>query len=334
MKLDNFRELLLKKSDDNPKLQLLIKYMKDEYLAEHLVESLEKMAEHDTRKSPNPAVLNFASNMNKFKANMIHDALSHHASHYKSALAAGNQKVADDHMRQIFKTVHMIKKATRDGIFNRTEGSHPLTVNAIDPKPWERSHFSSMNNRKGENTGRYVTDTNGWARHGANQTYAFLAGAPSADSRTPGDNRYKEEIRAHGHNKAYPLSQMKVNDKHLHIDDVEHTGEFQAHPFDSHPIYNYYKISPKSFNAEKKAKYLEEHDNFHNNPEGGKAKFRNKLMNISKEDWSNRGINAPDPIHADIEGLNLDEAKPATQTRMTPEDIKAKIAEIRGGSSE
>ena len=40
MKLDNFKELLNKKAEDNPNLQLLIKYMRDEYLVDHVIESL------------------------------------------------------------------------------------------------------------------------------------------------------------------------------------------------------------------------------------------------------------------------------------------------------
>lgn len=323
MKLDNFKELLLKKSGDDISLQVLIKYMKEDYLADHIVESLQKMAASNSKKNPNAAVKAFAGNMNNFKAGMVHDALSHHASHYKAALNAGDTKVADDHMRQIFRTMHIAEKATKDGLNDHSNGK--LKIHAVDPKPWERGDYLKTTNRSGDDTGKYVTDTNGWKRHGANQNYDFLRGAPHPDSRKPGDGHYKKEVAAHGHNKAYPLEEIRVNGKHIHIDDdVEHTGEFTTHPMDSHPIYGHYHHSPSSYGADKKAQYQEERDAFHNDEQGGKAQYRAKLANISKEDYAKRGAEKSSPVHKDIEGLDTSDKK------ISPEDLKARLARIRG----
>ena len=233
MKLDNFKELLIKKSGDNKNLELLIKYMKDEYLLDHVVESLEKMAWSNSKKNPNAAVKHLATNMNNFKAGMIHDALSHHASHYKAALKAGDKQTADSHMRKIFKTMHIIDKATRDGLNDHTQGR--LKVEAIDPKPWERNNYQTT---KGDST-KYSTDTRGWSRHKDSQTYDYLRMAPHADKGYQGDGLGAAEVKTHGHNKAYPLEEIKVNGKYLHIEDVEHSGEHTEHPFDSHPIYGH-----------------------------------------------------------------------------------------------
>ncbi len=324
VKLDNFKELLLKKSEDNANLQLLIKYIRDDYLVDHVVESLEKMAASNSKKNPNASVLHFAKNMNSFKSGMIHDALSHHASHYKAALKAGKSGVADDHMRQIFKTMHMTEKFTKDGINDHSGGR--LKISAIDTKPWERTKYNNTTNQKGDETGTYVTDTQGWKRHNV-KDFNWLRQAPHPDSRTPGDKHYKAEVSTHGHNKAYPLEEIKVNDKHIHVDDdVEHTGEFTPHPLDSHPIYNHYNTKPNSHGADNKAEYLADREHFHTNEEGGKAKYKAKIAGMSKEDYTNRGSTKSSPVRDDVEGLDISSARPAPINR---EDLKSRLDRIK-----
>jgi len=313
MKLDNFKELLLKKSVDNENLQLLIKYMRDDYLLDHVVESLEKMAASYSKKNPNASVKDFATNMNNFKSGMIHDALSHHASHYKAALESGNNKVADDHMRQIFKTMHLADKITKDGVTDHTGGR--LKIEAVDPKPWERSAYTNKND-----AGKFKTDTQGWKRHGSNINYDWLRQAPHES--------YKDEVSRHGHNKAYPLEEIKVNGKYLDIDSVEDPSSNSSHPFDSHPIFQHYNESPSSHNSEKKSKYLEAREKFHNDSEGGKAQYRAKLANMSKEDYANRGSNKADAVHKDVEGLDTSKA-PVENTSVAPTDLKARLERIR-----
>src|SRR6478736_550669 len=132
MKLDSFKELLIKKAEDNDNLKLLIKYMREDYLVDHVVESLEKMAAIYSKKNPNHAVLHFGTHMDPgTEPEMIHDALSHHASHYKSALDSGNKALADQHMRKIFEINHMADKLTRNGLEDHSLGK--LKVEAIDP---------------------------------------------------------------------------------------------------------------------------------------------------------------------------------------------------------
>lgn len=317
MKLDNFKELLLKKSEDNNNLKLLIKYMRDDYLIDHVVESLEKMAASYSKKNPNASVKHFATNMNNFKSGMIHDALSHHASHYKAALEAGDKKVADDHMRQIFKTMHMTDKFTKDGINDHSGGR--LKISAVDPKPWERSDYTNTTNKKGEDTGKFVTDTMGWKRHGSNINYDWLRDQPHES--------YKDEVSRHGHNKAYPLEEIKVNDKHIDVSDVEHEGKFTPHPFDSHPIYKHYNQSPSAHGAEDKTKYLEERESFHSDESGGKNQYRAKLANMSKEDYAKRGSVKANPVHKDIEGL--DTSKAPKQAAAAPTDLRSRLESIR-----
>jgi len=326
MKLDNFKELLLKKSVDNDNLQILIKYMRDDYLVNHVVESLEKMAASYSKKNPNASVKHFAANMNNFKSGMIHDALSHHASHYKAALDAGDNKAADDHMRQIFKTIHMSEKFTKDGLNDHSSGR--LKIDAIDPKPWERSAYTNKND-----AGKFKTDTQGWKRHGTNINYDWLREAPHES--------YKDEVSRHGNNKAYPLEEMKVNGKYIDIADVEHKqGKHTPHPFDSHPIFQHYNESPNSHNADKKAQYLEQRETFHGDEKGGKAQYRDKLANMSKEDYANRGTEKSAPIHKEVEGLETQQRAKAPQVAEGPagkpisqSELQSKLASIKAKSA-
>lgn len=288
MRLNNFKELLLKKADDNPNLQLLIKYMRDDYLIEHTIESLEKMAAIYSKKNPNHAIMHFGTHMDAdTEGDMFHDALSHHASHYKAALNSGNDKLADAHMKKIFETMHMADKLTRDGLSDHSGGK--LKVEAIDPKPWERSGYSN----KSQN-GKFSTDTKGWGRNGGD--YSWLRGAPH--------EAYDRETDVHGHKGAYPLNEIKVNGKYLHIEDVDSKNKYAEHPFDSHPIMSHYKDSPKLHTSDKHADYLKSSDAFHD-VGGGMDSYWDKVESRGDSHYT-RGQNKPDAIHKPL--LRGDEA--------------------------
>jgi hypothetical protein len=314
MKLDSFKELLIKKAEDNDNLKLLIKYMREDFLVDHIVESLEKMAAIYSKKNPNHAVLHFGTHMDPgTEPDMVHDALSHHASHYKSALDSGNKSLADQHMRKIFEINHMADKLTRDGLNDHSGGK--LKVESIDPKPWERAKYSDM-----KDNGKFVTDTKGWGRHGSD--YSFLREAPH--------DSYKKEIKSHGHNKAYPLHEMSVNGKPIHIEDVDAKGKFVPHPFDEHPIMQHYSRSPKEHTPEHHEKYMNAHEDYNTN---GINKYFDMIEARDPKAHAARGSVKANPVHKEIEGLNLDDA-PAAATAPAAEpsldDIQARLAAIRG----
>jgi hypothetical protein len=319
MKLDGFKELLTKKAEDNENLKLLIKYMREDFLVDHIVESLEKMAAIYSKKNPNHAVLHFGTHMDPgTEPEMVHDALSHHASHYKSALDSGNKSLADQHMRKIFEINHMADKLTRDGLNDHSGGK--LKVESVDPKPWERAKYSVQ-----KDNGAFTTDTKGWGRHGSD--YSFLRDAPH--------DSYKKEIKSHGHNKAYPLEEMSVNGKPIHIEDVDGKGKYQPHPFDEHPIMQHYSRSPKEHTPELHEKYMNEHEGFNND---GINKYFDMIEARDPKAQAARGSVKSKPVHAEIPGLDLNEGAPAQagtpaaapKAEPTIEDIQARLAAIRG----
>jgi hypothetical protein len=284
MKLDNFKELLIKRAKDDPSLQLLIKYMRDDLLISHTVESLEKMAQAYSKKNPNHAVMHYGTHMDpENDPAMIHDAMSHHASQYKAALKGGNKALANKHAQQLFNMMHMSEKLTRNGLNDHSGGK--LKVEAIDPKPWERSGYSGKN----PETGKFSTDTKGWSRNGSDYA-SWLQGAPH--------EAYGKETDVHGHKGAYPLEEIKVNGKYLDINPEAEVKGFVPHEFDSHPIMSNYKNSPAEHTPEKHEQYLKAHDLYQDSPH--MDSYFNRQEAMDPKALASRGSVKSEPVHAPV----------------------------------
>src|SRR5690606_32249548 len=119
---------------------------------------------------------------------------------------------------------------------------------------------------------------------------------------------YKKEIKTHGHNKAYPLEEMSVNGKPIHIEDVDAKGQFVPHPFDEHPIMSHYSRSPKEHSPEHHQKYMDAHDLYANE---GINKYFDMIEARDPKAHAARGTVKSGPIHPEIEGLNLEDAPAA-----------------------
>lgn len=293
MKLDNFKELLIKKAEDNSDLKILIKYMRDDFLLEHVMESLEKMAASHSKKNPNAAIMHFGTHMDpETEGGMIHDALSHHASQYKAALNSGNKNLANSHMGKIFKIMHMADKMTRDGLQDHSGGK--LKIESVDPKPWERAGYPNKNAQ-----GKFSTDTKGWARQGSD--YSWLAGAPH--------EAYSKETDMHGHKGAYPLEEIKVNGKYLDIDPNADTSKGHVeHPFDQHPIMSYYSTSPKDHDEAKHNDYIGAHEAYQDSEHMNN--YFNKLDSMGDK-LESRGSTKSEPVHKPL--LSGDQAMAALE---------------------
>ena len=113
MELNSFRELLLKKASNDPILQSIIDVMKDELIAQKVLESLEKMARPQASmgRSANAAVTAFGNQLKNKDIEMMRDALAHHVNHYRSALQHGKRDVADQHLNKIIPMMHLAARA-------------------------------------------------------------------------------------------------------------------------------------------------------------------------------------------------------------------------------
>lgn len=349
MKLDNFRELLIKKSQDTS-LQNLVRFMKEDFLADLVIESLEKMARSNHKgDAANFSVRDFGTEADpSHEPNMIHDALSHHASNYKAALNTGNQQLANQHAKQFFRIMDMADQAQKH--------SHgKLSVEAVSPHAWERNaknetfgdkidrlNATKQNGgalsekdeewlkdnpvtRGAKKTSQYINDTKAWRYRG--NDFSFLQQAPHES--------YAQEIRRHGHNNAYPMEEVKVNGKYLDIEDVPSKGSYEAHPFDSHPVMSHFEEAAGKRTPQRDNEYIQARDKFQSSPELDQYfASQEARQNANPDAYSRRGLTKSPPVHKQVDPLdaqaqNDTPAQSASQVvkRPQPAPIKKQLSE-------
>ena len=296
MSLDSFKELLVKKSQD-VSIKNLIKFMKDDLFADLVYESLEKMSRASHKgDAANLATRDFGTEMDpSHEPNMIHDALSHHVSNYKAALNSGNSAVANQHAKQVFRIVDMADQAQKH--------SHgKLQVEAVSPHPWERNSKTNKYTIDDDKVkdgsykpGEFKTKTKGWRYRG--NDYGFLQQAPHES--------YSGEVRRHGHNNAYPMEEIKVNGKHVDVEDVKSPTTYAAHPFDSHPIMQHFEEPAGNRTPERDKQYLTERDNFSQSPELDKYfSGQEEREKTNPQKAAQRGSMKSMPVHKQVDPLD------------------------------
>ena len=302
MKLDSFRELLLRKVSD-PYLKTLIKYSKDEILFEHVTESLEKMAvsQHKARNA-NQTVRSFATEMDpEHEPTMIHDALSHHISGYKAAISKKNQDVANKHAKQAFKLMNLAATVSP-----HSEGK--LHLEYVDPKPWERHHKLSQ-----DENGRFKTDTKGLNWEGPD--FQHLQRAPHES--------YSKDQTVRTHNKAYPWEHTAINGKHVAVE--EGAGDkYVPHEFDTHPIMYHFKDAAKNRSAADHERYQKELEDWNENHLPKWFERHEGMQSQNPEAYASRGSSRAEPVHPDVEPLQVASA-PAVEEKAAPAEKQKTI---------
>ena len=113
---------------------------------------------------------------------------------------------------------------------------------------------------------------------------------------------------------------MKVNGKYLDIrDDVDVSKGHTSHIMDAHPIMSVYDTPSERFLEDKKAKYIQDHENFMDNDE---------ISNILDRRSHDIGSKKPEPVHAH---LNITPNQPSSKT--PPMSVKDRLNQIMGSSS-
>ena len=323
MKLDGFRELLVKKAG-NVSVANLVRFMRDDVLSDLVIESLEKMANHDSNGSKaNLAIRDFGSEMDpEHEPKMIHDALSHHASQYKAALNSGNKNLSNAHAKQMWKILDLAHK-----VQSHSDGK--LDVDAVATQPWERNLKSKsetfgdrMNNikrridsgepvsdkekdwltnnpttRANKKPHFFINDTENWGYGG--KDFSFLQQAPHESK--------ADEVRLHGHNGAYPLEAIKINGKHIDIEDRPPSDHYISHPFDSHPIMEHSLEKPGERTPERDAEYRKARDEYAAGPHMDKY-FADMESRQEKDPQAHasRGEQMSAPVHAPVTPLDTE----------------------------
>lgn len=273
MELKSFRDLLEKKIVDFD-LRKTLSNTTDSTLIDYVIETLEKMARHSNQSAKeNISLSNFVSQMDPdtdhAEAHFIRDAMGHHASHYKAALKANNQELANSHAKEFIKLGHLAHK------IERIDPSR-LKFDTVDLQPWQATRpdlFADPHKTSG-------VDLTGWRSHKkmkGGKDYSWLKNPPhQSRSNEIFSKPYKTitnpdgTIEHHFHNEAFPMEHVKINGKHIPIDenvDISH-GFFMPHSFDTHPIMSVFDESASNHSPDKASAYQEKLSKFHDSTHG------------------------------------------------------------------
>lgn len=285
--LDSFRQILLRKSDTD-QLSSLIKFIREDVLADMVLESLEK---NDSKGlTASFPIRYFAHDMDsEIHGDMIRDALGHHASRYKAALADNNQRLANKHMKSFYKIINLAHRASK-------HSNGKLDISAVPPNAWERNsklstydddHPLVLSGTK--ESGGFKNVVKGWGYKGSN--FSFLQGEPHGS--------YEKEASKYSGKGGYPLEEVKVNNRYIHIEDnpdIAHGHE--KHEFDFHPIMTHGAHATHKRSADDDISYVNDALNFESGPRMQSYFERHSSMQEKDpEAYASRGISASAPVH-------------------------------------
>lgn len=323
MNLASLKELMLRKTE-NDALQTLIKMVSEEVLADHVIESLKKMAiRRGVGSHANIAIRDFGVEMDpELEPAMMREALGHHASRYKASLAAGDQNMANKHASKFFKMLDLIHHA-------QPHSHGKLQAEVVDIKPWERTHSSRSDtfadriardpeyakdnpvSRGKKKPHQFVNDTVGFSFQPKGNDWSFLQNDPH--------EAYQDETSKHGHVGSYPMEHTKINGKYIPIEDVKDIYDGRSsHPFDNHPILSHYGESVKTRNPERDAQYKNEHEAYMSSPHiEGHLNHQQALIDSGKH--SSRGLEPGEQVHPTSRRVEVGKLQQKTPQQQAPQ---------------
>jgi len=340
MELKSFREILLKKAEGNPYLQTLIKYAKDDLIADEILEALQKMAEPSAAmgRGANHAVTSYAAGMKPAHVEQLRDALGHHISHYKAALQAHHKAtdpaekakfrdVADRHLNKIVPLMHVAGKASK-------HSGGQMVLDYPSMTPWETNYTGTErlpNGKLKEGTkdlGRRPAPNARVDNPRAVRDYRYLEMPPhpghASSDKMPHKGGYPFEEIQLGH-----PSKRDMGQAYLPIEDVKDIKDYVPHPFDAHPVNRYADHSQHELGPE-------EHEQINSGLAGWSESEPHKqwLVNqkskyaVDPEAYKARGMSKPEHVY---EGTPLStmphhSATPAAAEEPVPESKPEKSA--------
>lgn len=311
MELKGFRELLLKKAANDPTLQTLIDVMKDEIIAEKVMEALEKMARPQASmgRSANAGVTAFGNQLKNKDVEMMRDALAHHVNHYRSALKEGKRDIADKHLNKIIPMMHL---AARAGAHSNGQ----LGLDYIPTEPWETNYTSTE--RRPE-TGKLKEGTKGLRRR-------LNSASRDKNPRSVSDYRYLEmapheehaDSKKSPHKGGYPFEEIQLGnpakvdakEAYLHLHDVGPQDEYVPHPFDEHPIHEVAEHKQDSMTPEQMEDFATKMQGWHGSEHNAKWMEGVKRLHANDPDgFKARGKTKPGHHYEGIKLLDQPHAK-------------------------
>ena len=350
MELNSFKELLLKKADGNSDLQTLIRFINNDILADEIIESLEKMSAAKGDKA-NSAITSFAGSATNADINMLHDAIGHHLSHFAAANKAHPPKEGKATITQNYtthegpnptqkvsthETAHHeldpvakqhLERAMHLADFAAKASKHSLGKMNFDHVPthaWEMNRTGDATRKNANGQSKYVDDQQGLKRRPQASSkkfpdYGYLLADPHPS--------YKHKGKLRGHEGQYPFEEMKINNKHVHIDPtVQAQDKYVEHPFDKHPLFQKEGSSPvweKSEDSRTDAhrqSFADAMSKWHESPQfNGWLDQQEALENANPTEYAQRG-SAPSKL---LEGVRKKSHSVEPEQAPAPQEERA-----------
>lgn len=329
MELKSFRELLLKKAANDPTLKTIIDVMKDELMAQKVIESLEKMARPQASmgRSANAAITAYGNQMKNKDVEMMRDALSHHVNHYRAALKSGKRDVADQHLNKIVPLMHLAARA----------GAHSGGQLGLDYVPLEQWETNYTSTERRPETGKLKEGTKGLRRR-------LNSVSRDKNSRSVPDYRYLEmapheehaDSKKSPHKGGYPFEEIQLGspakidakEAYLHLHDVEPQEKFTSHPFDEHPVHSFAEERQDSLTPEHMEDFASKMQDWHGSEHN--AKWMQSVKEAHAKDpeaFKSRGKKKPDHHYEGIPLLDQPHAaKGKVDLANLPPELAAKFA--------
>lgn len=265
MELKSFRELLLKKAANDPTLQTIIDVMRDDLIAEKVIESLEKMARPQASmgRSANAGVTAYGNQMKNKDVEMMRDALAHHVNHYRSALKSGNREVADKHLEKIIPMMHLAGRAA-------AHSNGQLGLDYTPLEPWETNYTTD---ERRDETGKLKEGTKGLRRR-------LNSVSRDKNPRSVPDYRYLEmapherhaDTEKSPHKGGYPFEEIQLGnpakidakEAYLNLNDVGPQEGYVPHPFDEHPVHGIAEHKQDDLGPSQMQEFADQMQNWHN----------------------------------------------------------------------
>jgi hypothetical protein len=324
MSINNLRELLIKKASGNKELQGFIKIIREDYLIEHVIDSLAKMARPKAHKgsNANSALTTYAASLDNTDIAQLKDALSHHIAHHKAALRDGNRQAADQHLEKIIPLMDLAARA-------RSISGGKLDFDYISTRPWETNY--TQPDRHPHN-GKLVEGTKGLGRRPAKKSDR------QKNPRAVPDYRYLEmspheehsDVEKMPHKGGYPFEEIQVGspmdvDKkqaYLHIPEVKKKIEgFTPHEFDNHPIHAVHDTTQAELdkNPQIMQNFSDSLTSWRASPHHDSWKTRHKQEFAGdSEGYKNRGKVKPDHHFKDMKLLTQPHKESSAQASAPP----------------
>ena len=266
MKMTAFKQILLKKSVGNHALTRLVLLLDNDDLVRFVDEALEKAEPGGNAGRNLNLILNHFAKETADRPDMqsiIRDALGHHISAHKAEFAAhkaaqsardfssmrNHRSAADAHLNKIMNLMYFCTK------MHGKNSNNNITMKYSDPRPWEHNYVGLDTRVSNDGSIKVQENSEGWRRK------ARPSASREKNSLAVPDYRYFE-MPPHPHSdvehgddisSGYPFEKIRVGTEselaagggYLPIRDIEATGKFKPHFFDSHPVLNYVRDTNK-----------------------------------------------------------------------------------------